>query len=319
VEEAPLDRLEAYGDHFAGVLPRVDQRERMGLYLRGLLDGDTPKNSEAIASRVRGGEGSSGAAQALQHFLATSPWDAGQFLACYRNLVRPMRSAGPVLWVVHDVVFPKKGRHSVGTQRQFSRTQGRKLNCQIGVFLSEIHASGFFPLATRLYLPGYWLREYPDLAARLVPGEHRQQRSRADIALELLQEVRDEGLSAQALTGDPAYLADATLEETATAWGMALWHPREHSEAVSAPRSILRPYLTGEAREGAVAAPEVLAEAALVETGRILEWMRGRLGLGQFEGRSWLGWHHHVALVLAAYGFMSLEQPGTQSPPFQLT
>lgn len=319
MEEAPLDRLEAYGDRFAAVLPRVDQRERMGLYLRGLLDGDAPKNSEAIASRVRGGERSSGAAQALQHFLATSPWDAGQFLACYRNLVRPARSPGPALWVLHDVVFPKKGRHSVGTQRQFSRTQGRKLNCQIGVFLSEVHADGFFPLAARLYLPGYWLREYPDLAARLVPEEHRQQRSRADIALELMHEVREEGHRALALTGDPAYLADVALDETATAWGVAIWHPRENSEAVPAARSILRPYLTGESSNGSAAAPEVLAEAVLAETGRILEWMRGRLGLGQFEGRSWLGWHHHVALVLAAYGFMCLEQPGTQSPPFQLT
>jgi SRSO17 transposase len=33
---------------------------------------------------------------------------------------------------------------------------------------------------------------------------------------------------------------------------------------------------------------------------------KGLVGLDRFEGRSWQGWHHHIALVLLAYAFMAL-------------
>ena len=35
---------------------------------------------------------------------------------------------------------------------------------------------------------------------------------------------------------------------------------------------------------------------------------KGALGLDHFEGRSWAGWHHHVTLVSAAHGFLTLER-----------
>ena len=36
--------------------------------------------------------------------------------------------------------------------------------------------------------------------------------------------------------------------------------------------------------------------------------MKEELGLDHFEGRSWRGFHHHAALVLLAYGFLTLER-----------
>ena len=36
--------------------------------------------------------------------------------------------------------------------------------------------------------------------------------------------------------------------------------------------------------------------------------LKGQLGLDHYEGRSWLGWYHHTALVTAAHGFMTLER-----------
>ena len=44
--------------------------------------------------------------------------------------------------------------------------------------------------------------------------------------------------------------------------------------------------------------------------------LKGELGLDHYEGRSWLGWYHHCALVTAAHGFMTLERqhPNHQRP-----
>jgi len=33
--------------------------------------------------------------------------------------------------------------------------------------------------------------------------------------------------------------------------------------------------------------------------------LKGHLGLDHYEGRSWLGWHHHAALVTVAHGWLT--------------
>jgi SRSO17 transposase len=44
--------------------------------------------------------------------------------------------------------------------------------------------------------------------------------------------------------------------------------------------------------------------------------LKGELGLDHYEGRSYLGWYHHTALVSAAHGFLTLERlhPKAQRP-----
>lgn len=311
-----LARLETYCHRFADVLTRTDQRERLAMYLRGLLDGPTPKNAEAIAARLLPGESSSALAQALQHFLSTSPWDSERFLACYRSALRSPSDTTPRLWVVHDVIFPKKGRHSVGAQRQFARTLGRKLNCQIAVFVSELNHRGFFPLAARLYLPGYWLREHHELAERLVPDDHRYPRTRAEIAIHLIDQLRREDLSAPLLTGDLVYLGAATLQQAAEDWQMQLGRPSDSPAEIDLSRRHLEEFLLADDAPPPDRTPDLLADAALAEVRRHVHWLNTWLGLDQFEGRNWLGWHHHVALVLAAYGFLASERRGPAFPPF---
>lgn len=61
--------------------------------------------------------------------------------------------------------------------------------------------------------------------------------------------------------------------------------------------------------------PEVTPLVELVGLAR-LRWrveqdyreLKGALGLDHFEGRGWVGWHHHVTLVSVAHGFLTLER-----------
>ena len=44
------------------------------------------------------------------------------------------------------------------------------------------------------------------------------------------------------------------------------------------------------------------------KTERAYEELKGELGLDHFEGRSFLGWHHHVSVVLSCYAFVVAER-----------
>ena len=56
--------------------------------------------------------------------------------------------------------------------------------------------------------------------------------------------------------------------------------------------------------------PERLARLARMRWKIELDYkqLKGELGLDHYEGRSWLGWYHHTALVTAAHGFLTLER-----------
>jgi SRSO17 transposase len=58
------------------------------------------------------------------------------------------------------------------------------------------------------------------------------------------------------------------------------------------------------------AEPERLARLARLRWKIELDYrqLKGELGLDHYEGRSYLGWHHHTALVTAAHGFLTLER-----------
>ena len=49
-------------------------------------------------------------------------------------------------------------------------------------------------------------------------------------------------------------------------------------------------------------------------TEQIYEEMKGELGLDHFEGRSFVGWHHHISVVLCCYAFVIAERYAALSP-----
>ena len=277
-------RLEAYVAEFRPVFHRADQFLRFRAYITGLLLAGERKNVEAIASSAAAViMAEADLAQALQHFVGQSPWNHGRLLAAVRGRSAGGRSSPEGVWVVHDGVFPKKGRHSVGVQRQYSRSAGRKLNCQLGVVISHVGPEGYYPLAAQLYLPAHWLRENPDVAARTVPEEFRRPLPKAEIALNLLDELRAEGAAIPAVAAEGGYATTHEFGEGLAARKMA-------------------------SVEG--------ADSAVADAIRGFEWLKSELGLDHFEGRAWAGWHHHVSLVFAAHGFLAEEAAREGSPLF---
>lgn len=275
-------RLEAFAERFRPVFPRADQYRRFLAYLAGLLAPGSRKNVEAIAAGAAGLiPAEADLVQALQHFVTGSPWDADRLFAACRGVLADRLADPGAVWVVHDAVFPKKGRHSAGVYRQFARSLGQKVNCQIAVVLSQFGPAGYTPLAARLYLPGHWLRENPELAGRIVPEDHRRPATKGEIGLALIDAVLAEGRR-------PGLGAVVVEEGSATAGELADDLPARG--------------LTVSERTAVEAGPALAGAQAGVND------LRRAVGLDHFEGRTWLGWHHHVSLVFTAAAFLTLER-----------
>jgi SRSO17 transposase len=64
--------------------------------------------------------------------------------------------------------------------------------------------------------------------------------------------------------------------------------------------------------------PERMARLARLRWKIELDYkqLKGELGLDHYEGRSFLGWYHHTALVTATHAFLTLERlhPNHQRP-----
>jgi SRSO17 transposase len=99
-------------------------------------------------------------------------------------------------------------------------------------------------------------------------------------------------------------------------WGFAT-EPREEWLICEWPEGEQEPTDYWLSNLPADAEPERLARLARLRWRIELDYkqLKGELGLDDYEGRSYLGWHHHTALVTAAHGFLTLERLYPFRPP----
>jgi SRSO17 transposase len=101
-------------------------------------------------------------------FLRVGRWkDEGVRLEAVRYAIETI-SAHEALnaWIIDDTGFLKQGKESVGVQRQYTGSAGKRTNCQIGVSLCLASRGEQFPIDFELYLPQSWI----DDPARCVPN-----------------------------------------------------------------------------------------------------------------------------------------------------
>lgn len=131
-------------------MPRSDQRRWAEIFIRGLMSVPGRKTIRKISDCVAGG----GVEQCLQQFVSQSTWrwdtvrcDLASWLS---------ETLEPSAWVVEEAVLPKNGNNSVGVGRQFACTEGRVLNCQLGVAVFLAGNGWSCPVNWRLALPPVW-------------------------------------------------------------------------------------------------------------------------------------------------------------------
>lgn len=207
LDAAVLDRLRDYAALFADEFPQSKPALWAGVYLQGLLLDGERKSIEPLSRRITLPEGltSTDPEQALQQFVNQSPWDEKAVLKRYRaHLARTFASPEGV-FLFDDVSFPKQGTHSAGVQRQYCGALGKKANCQVAVSVHYVGPTGHYPLDLQLYLPASWLADTERLDKAGVPKDQRHARTKPEIALELLDRVRAEGLPGRRVVADAGY------------------------------------------------------------------------------------------------------------------
>ena len=192
-----LERLRDYAEFFRDDFRYKTQHSWSGVYLRGLLQNGERKSIEPMVDRVpRPPEllDIQDPEQALQQFLNQSPWDDQKVCQRSRRVMAGALAHPRGIFVIDDTGFPKQGTHSVGVQRQYCGQLGKKASCQVAVTVHYVAPRGHFPVALRLYLPQSWTSSPQRLEAVGVPEPYRRERTKGQIALDLLDQVRAEQL-----------------------------------------------------------------------------------------------------------------------------
>ena len=155
-----LDReLEDYLSSLTAPLGRSDRRASAMWYVTGLLlDGDRKSIAPMAARLVEDPRTADAMRQRLQECVVVSPWSDDELR---EQVARKVINELPALaaLVIDDTGFPKKGIHSVGVQRQYSGTLGRRDNCQVATSLHVAGERGSACIAMRLYLPESWTED----------------------------------------------------------------------------------------------------------------------------------------------------------------
>ncbi len=197
--------LEAMHARIAGRFARPEPQQRALAYLKGLLSPVERKNGWQLAEHA-----GDRAPDGMQRLLATYQWDADLVRDDLRAYVLEHVADPQAILVIDETGFLKKGRKSVGVQRQYSGTAGRIENCQIGVFLAYASCQGRTFIDRELYLPQTWAKEPARRQEAGVPEEVTFA-TKPHLAQRLLARALAAGLQVPWVTADEVYGSDPRL------------------------------------------------------------------------------------------------------------
>jgi len=200
-----VDRLAEYFADVASGLVRREQRWAAAYYARALMMDGARKSLEPMVTRMGG---TSVEYEALQHFLADSPWDAAVLDRAVAERVCPVIE--PIAWVIDDTGVPKYGKHSPGVKRQYSGTLGKVGSCQIAVSLHAVSTKGTVPLGFRLYVPEDWCADPARRKETKIPASV-EFATKPTIAGELVTRSAGWKIRRAPVLGDQAYGNDTKL------------------------------------------------------------------------------------------------------------
>jgi SRSO17 transposase len=178
---------------------RVEAEERARSYMQGLLSPIERKNGWQIAE-----EAGDSTPYGIQNLFGRAIWEADGVRDELIDYVKEHLFSADGVGVLDETGFLKKGKQSVGVQRQYSGTAGKVENCQIGVFLTYVSEKGHTFLDRDLDLPESWIND-PERCRRAGVPEEIEFATKPALAQQMLKRTIETGMSFAWITGDAVY------------------------------------------------------------------------------------------------------------------
>lgn len=233
-------RLDKYLSEFADCFPRRDSWKHFPRYVAGQLSTLPRKSVEPIALQA------GVPPRTLQQFLSSYRWDDRRMIDRLQSMVVRDHAHRHAIGVIDETSFVKKGDRTPGVQRQHCGTVGKIENCLVTVHLGYAADDFHCLLDGDLFLPESWSQDRDRCRAAGIPDDVVY-RSKSDIALELYDRARANGVSFEWLTFDEWYGAKPlflrALEQRGQQYVAEV--PRSFVAWLDTPRVTDRPYHRG--------------------------------------------------------------------------
>lgn len=191
--------LDAIHERLRPYARRRDTHHNVMTYLDTLLLDVERKNGWQMAERA-----GLSAPHVLQHVLDRARWDETGVRAELLPYLAEQLGTEELVLVLDETGFVKKGKHSVGVQRQYCGTAGRIENCQVAVFLAWCTPTAHALLDVALYLPKSWTDAPERLQAAKVP-DGLKMRTKPALGETLLKTAFDQGVRPAWVAADVVY------------------------------------------------------------------------------------------------------------------
>ena len=162
---------------------RAEPRRRALAYLQGILSGIERKNGWQLAEHAR-----EATPYGMQRLLSDAVWDADLVRDDLRTYVLEQLGTCDARVVIDESSFPKRGCKSAGVQVQYCGTSGQVENCQVGVFLTYVTASGHSLIDRELYLPLSWMEDRQRCRTAGIPDAVGFQ-TKPELAVQMMERI----------------------------------------------------------------------------------------------------------------------------------
>jgi SRSO17 transposase len=198
-----LDKLLA---RMAPAFSRIETRRKARAFVGLLLEPVARKNGWQLAERA-----GLKTPITLQKLLSTDKVDADLVRDAVRAAVLTALADEDAALILDETGFVKKGKQSVGVQRQYSGTAGKTENCQVAVFLAYASTKGHGLIDRALYLPKAWTDD-PERRRKAGVPAGVDFATKPQLAIAMLEAAMAAGAKAAWLLGDAVYGVHSVMD-----------------------------------------------------------------------------------------------------------